>query len=72
MPNNKRNGDTHESYNQKLTCLSSLILYPRDTRQALNSLGSRRRVLFLSKWKKDFLNSSICSFVIPFESLVKI
>ena len=55
-----------------LTLLSSRMLYPSDTRQALNSFGSRRRLRFLSKWKKDLRNSSICSLLIPFESLVRI
>lgn len=54
------------------TCLSSLMLYPKLTRQALNSLGSRRRVLFLSKWLKETRNSFIWSSLIPLESLVKI
>ena len=54
------------------TCLSSRMLYPSDTRQALNSLGSRRRLRVLSKWKKDLRNSSICSLVMPFESRVRI
>ena len=54
------------------TLLSSRILYPSDTRQALNSLGSRRLLRFLSKWKKDLRNSSICSLLMPFESLVRI
>ena len=56
----------------KLTCLSSLILYPKLTRQALNSFGSSRRVLFLSKWLKDKRNSFIWSSLMPFESRVNI
>ena len=41
-------------------------------RQALNSLASRRRVRFLSKWLKDMRNSFIWSSLMPLESLVKI
>ena len=63
---------SHECPTSYPTCLSSLMLYPRLTRHALNSFGSRRRVRFRSKWKKDLRNSSIWSLVMPFESRVKI
>ena len=49
-----------------------MMLYPNDTKQARKSLGSKRLILLLSKWKKDFLNSSICSLEIPLEPLVDI
>ena len=47
------------------------MLYPSEMRHALNSWGSSRLLWDLSKCRKDFRNSSICSLLSPLESRVR-